>query len=75
MSWQYRKRRAILHYAYMSAFEDVRYTHTEVRAGDRLLIKSTCNNCGMSMLLSEADGSLQKWETWHVCDSVIVVPY
>jgi hypothetical protein len=45
----------------------------EVRAGNRLLIKSTCIHCGMSMLLSANDGSLQKWERWHVCDSVIAV--
>jgi hypothetical protein len=57
----------------MSAIEDIRYAHTEVRAGNRLLIKSTCIHCGMSMLLSASDGSLQKWEKWHVCDSVIAV--
>jgi len=59
----------------MSAIEDIRYSHTEVRAGDRLLIKTTCNNCGMAMLLSATDGSLEKWENWHVCDRVIAVPY
>ncbi len=59
----------------MSDIEDIRYTHTEVRAGDRLLIKSTCLSCGMAMLLSATDGSLDKWERWHVCDRVIPVSY
>lgn len=59
----------------MSGIEDIRYTHTEIRAGDRLLIKTTCNFCGMAMLLSATDGSLEKWERWHVCDSVLAVPY
>lgn len=54
----------------MRPIEDIRFTHTDVRAGDRLLIKSTCNDCGMSMLLSPNDGSLQKWESWHICDNV-----
>ncbi len=49
---------------------DNRFNHTEVRAGDRLLIKTTCIVCGMSMLLSAADGSLQKWESWHECDTL-----
>jgi hypothetical protein len=51
--------------------EDIRFAHTQVRAGDRVLVKSECVFCGMSMMLSEADGSLQKWERWHVCDNVI----
>jgi len=59
----------------MSSIEDIRFNHTEVRAGDRLLIKTTCLHCGMSMLLSDSDGSLEKWESWHVCDQVIAVPY
>lgn len=57
----------------MDDISDIRFTHTEVHAGTRLLIKSECIFCGMSMLLSEADGSLQKWEKWHVCDNVIPV--
>ena len=57
----------------MSDVEDIRFTHTEVRAGARLLVKSECMFCGMSMLLSKADGSLEKWERWHVCDNVIGV--
>jgi hypothetical protein len=57
----------------MSAIEDSRFNHTEIHAGDRLLIKSTCLNCGMSMLLSAADGSLQKWERWHECDVILPV--
>ncbi|HTZ88798.1 MAG TPA: hypothetical protein VMA71_00580 [Alloacidobacterium sp.] len=65
----------MLHCTTMATIDDIRYSHTEVRAGDRLLIKATCNRCGMSMLLSAADGSLQKWERWHVCDSVILSPY
>jgi len=57
----------------MSAVEDIRFHHTEVRAGERLLIKSTCLTCGMSMLLSSADGSLEKWERWHECDVILPV--
>jgi len=49
---------------------DNRFAHAEVRAGDRLLIKSTCRICGMAMLLSAADGSLEKWESWHECDNL-----
>jgi hypothetical protein len=55
----------------MSDIEDGRFNHTEIRAGDRLLIKSTCMNCGMSMLLSAADDSLRKWERWHECDVIL----
>ncbi len=57
----------------MSTMEDSRFHHTEVHAGNRLLIKSTCMNCGMSMLLSAADESLQKWERWHECDVILAV--
>jgi hypothetical protein len=57
----------------MSDIEDSRFNHTEVHAGARLLIKSTCLNCGMSMLLSAADGSLEKWERWHECDVILTV--
>jgi len=52
--------------------EEFRFNHTEVNAGTRVLIKTTCRYCGMSMLLSAADGSLQKWERWHECDRVIL---
>jgi hypothetical protein len=55
----------------MGPLEEIRFNHTEVRAGNRLLIKTTCLFCGMSMLLSDTDGSLQKWEGWHVCDNII----
>ena len=65
----------MLHPIDMSGLEEIRFSHTEVRAGDRLLIKSTCNYCGMSMLLSATDGSLHKWESWHVCDSIIPTLY
>jgi len=54
--------------------EEFRFNHTEVNAGGRVLVKSTCRYCGMSMLLSAADGSLQKWERWHECDRVILAP-
>jgi hypothetical protein len=57
----------------MSDIDDIRFNHTEIRAGDRLLIKSTCMSCGMSMLLSTADDSLQKWERWHECDVILPV--
>jgi hypothetical protein len=57
----------------MCAIEDGRFNHTEVHAGNRLLIKSTCLNCGMSMLLSAADDTLQKWERWHECDVILPV--
>ena len=59
----------------MDALEDFRFTHTEVRAGERLLIKTNGQLCGMSMLLSAKDGSLEKWERWHDCDRIIVAPY
>lgn len=57
----------------MSDLEYSRFNHTEVHAGTRLLIKSTCLNCGMSMLLSAADDSLEKWERWHECDVILAV--
>ena len=72
-AWQQRASRAILTPIMADDIEDIRFAHTEVRAGDRLLVKSECVFCGMSMMLSAADGSLQKWERWHVCDNVIGV--
>ena len=57
----------------MSEIEDIRFHHTEIHAGTRLLVKSTCMNCGMSVLLSAADGSLKKWERWHECDVILPV--
>jgi hypothetical protein len=57
----------------MNTTDGVLFMRTEVRAGDRLLIKSTCVMCGMAMLLSATDGSLEKWEDWHTCDKIITV--
>jgi hypothetical protein len=59
----------------MEDIQDIRFTHTEVHAGERTLVKTTCIFCGMSMLLSQSDGSLDKWERWHDCDRIILAPH
>ncbi len=46
-------------------FDDFLRTH--VRTEDRLLIQSTCKVCGRSQVVSNADGSLQNWESTHDC--------
>jgi hypothetical protein len=35
--------------------------------GLRTLIESTCRECGVSRLVSMADGSLERWEKEHIC--------
>jgi hypothetical protein len=37
---------------------------------DRVLIKSTCKQCGVSMLVNVRDGSLDKWVSRHECPVV-----
>jgi hypothetical protein len=33
------------------------------------LIRSTCTWCGASQMVSETDGSLERWENGHDCDA------
>lgn len=49
-------------------FDDFLRTH--IRTEERLLIQSTCKACGKSQLVSNADGSLQNWESTHDCKQV-----
>jgi hypothetical protein len=43
------------------------FAHKQVQAGQHTLIKSTCNNCGDSRILSAQDDSLERWERDHKC--------
>ncbi len=36
--------------------------------GGRLVIKSTCSDCGAFQLVSVGDGSLRRWESHHECE-------
>jgi hypothetical protein len=45
-----------------------RFTHTEERFGKRILIVSTCNECGAANIVSRYDGSLEAWERNHKCE-------
>jgi hypothetical protein len=40
----------------------------------RIVIKSTCRNCGESKLVSVRDLSLPRWESQHVCYGVPKLP-
>lgn len=51
----------------MEAPSAPRFTRTLATTDTRLLIASTCNGCGESKLVSEFDGSLERWEEEHVC--------
>ena len=48
-------------------FDALRFSLTSVRTESRLLIQSTCRQCGASRLVSMHDGSLDKWENEHMC--------
>ena len=43
------------------------FTRTLNTVDMRLLIESSSNGCGQSNLVSEFDGSLERWEEQHVC--------
>lgn len=45
-----------------------RFTHTEERFGKRIMIVSTCNDCGAANVVSPYDGSLEEWERNHECE-------
>jgi hypothetical protein len=40
----------------------------------RIVIKSTCKNCGAFRLVSVRDGSLELWESQHECPAVPKIP-
>jgi hypothetical protein len=42
--------------------------------GERLVIKSTCKNCGAFRFVNVRDGSLAKWESEHECPDVRRIP-
>jgi hypothetical protein len=44
------------------------YIRAQIKAEKRLLIQSTCNNCGRSAVSAHDDGSLEAWEDAHNCD-------
>ena len=43
-----------------------------VQDGERTLILSSCQICGVAKIGSSYDGSLQEWESDHFCDSLAV---
>lgn len=51
----------------MAAPSSIDFARNLIRAGDSILIKSTCKRCGESDVVSVMDGSLQIWETGHAC--------
>ena len=48
-------------------FDTLRFSLTSVRTESRLLIQSTCRQCGGARLVSMHDGSLDKWQNEHMC--------
>jgi len=56
-----------------SAKED-QYIVALVRAENRLLIQSTCRECGASKLLTMHSGSLRRWRASHKCGETICKP-
>jgi hypothetical protein len=42
--------------------------------GGRLVIKSTCKNCGAFRFVNVRDGSLAKWESRHECPDAARIP-
>ena len=38
-----------------------------VRTVNRLMIESTCRNCGAASIVSDHDGTLEDWEERHTC--------
>jgi hypothetical protein len=49
------------------SFDTLRFSLTSVRTESRLLIQSTCRQCGAARLVSMHDGSLDKWHNEHIC--------
>jgi hypothetical protein len=49
------------------------FSRAPVRAELRLMILSTCLNCGESQAVSSTDGSLEEWENHHRCRDVAPV--
>lgn len=41
------------------------FSHTLVSTERRLLIQSTCRECGATKLVSHADHSVEEWEEKH----------
>lgn len=46
-----------------------RFQHNVMRVGQLLMIESTCWNCGAQTIGSIPDGSLERWEEQHTCES------
>jgi hypothetical protein len=44
------------------------FTRTPEQVDGRFLIRSTCNSCGASALVSQFDDSLADWEAGHKCE-------
>lgn len=43
------------------------FSHLLIHEESRLMIRSTCQECGASKVVSSADGSLDDWEDGHRC--------
>jgi hypothetical protein len=50
-----------------------KFAHTIVHKSGRVMIRSSCTQCGASNIVSIADGSLQVWENEHVCERVLII--
>ena len=50
-----------------SNVDTFRFSLSCVRTESRLLIHSTCRQCGASRLVSMHDGTLDQWHKEHVC--------
>jgi hypothetical protein len=44
------------------------YIRAHINTEKRLLIQSTCNDCGRSAVSAHDDGSLEAWEDAHNCN-------
>lgn len=50
-------------------YEPGQFTYNELRTDKVTLIVITCNNCGGARVVSHFDGSLERWERDHQCES------
>ena len=53
---------------------NIRFTHSQVRVEERLLLMSVCTNCGLAKIVSTYDRTLRKWEESHRCRPAVNDP-
>lgn len=44
------------------------FTQVGIIADTRMMIVSTCTECGASKIVSTYDGSLEQWQNEHQCE-------